>query len=193
MASQDRRNGPTEPFKRALAGCHEDDRERAGARGHLRGRAAGRCRGNGAAAGAAAQAPPQAKSRSSAALPIRSRCGSPVMMPASIASYQPGGPASARRVRGGRAGARRGDRRAPHGGHGEQSRPPCSTTAIHAANSIEITDRADAPIEDALALMVRERLTGTRRRRRRKQARRAVAPAGSRSKAGGELDRLERR
>ena len=36
---------------------------------------------------------------------------------------------------------------------------------FHRGKFDEITDRADAPIEDALAMMVRERLTGCRRRR----------------------------
>jgi hypothetical protein len=39
----------------------------------------------------------------------------------------------------------------------------------------DITDRADAPLEDAVALMVRERLTGLRPPRRRRKNRRAVA------------------
>ena len=38
---------------------------------------------------------------------------------------------------------------------------------FHRGKFDEITDRADAPIEDALALIVRERLTGQARRRRR--------------------------
>src|SRR5262249_25980335 len=61
---------------------------------------------------------------------------------------------------------------------------------FHRAKFDEITDRADAPIEDALALMVRERLTGL-----------APPPAGKRmvdlwrplieDRAGNDLDRLE--
>ena len=39
----------------------------------------------------------------------------------------------------------------------------------------EITDRADAPIEDAVALMVRERLTGAQAAARSGQDRRSVA------------------
>ena len=39
----------------------------------------------------------------------------------------------------------------------------------------EITDRADAPVEDALALLVRERLTGRKPPRRGPQDRRSVA------------------
>src|ERR1044072_54643 len=61
---------------------------------------------------------------------------------------------------------------------------------FHRGKFEEITDRADAPIEDALALMVRERLTGL-----------APPPAAKRlvdlwrplieDRAGGDLDRLE--
>src|SRR6185436_18837810 len=61
---------------------------------------------------------------------------------------------------------------------------------FHRAKFDEITDRADAPIEDALALMVRERLTGL-----------APPPAAKRlvdlwrplieDRAGSDLDRLE--
>ncbi|HET7912297.1 MAG TPA: cobaltochelatase subunit CobT, partial [Pseudolabrys sp.] len=61
---------------------------------------------------------------------------------------------------------------------------------FHRGKFDEITERADAPIEDALALMVRERLTGL-----------APPPAARRvvdlwrplieDRAGGDLDRLE--
>src|SRR5689334_12539150 len=62
---------------------------------------------------------------------------------------------------------------------------------FHRGKFDDITDRADAPIEDAVALMVRERLTGQ-----------APPPAARKlvdlwrpfieERAGGELDRLER-
>src|SRR6187401_86747 len=62
---------------------------------------------------------------------------------------------------------------------------------FHRGKFDDITDRADAPIEDALAMMVRERLTGQ-----------APPPAARKlvdlwrpfieERAGGELDRLER-
>ena len=38
---------------------------------------------------------------------------------------------------------------------------------FHRGKFDEVSDRADAPIEEALAMLVRERLTGRRRRRRR--------------------------
>ncbi|WP_332682097.1 cobaltochelatase subunit CobT [Bosea sp. (in: a-proteobacteria)] len=55
----------------------------------------------------------------------------------------------------------------------------------------EITDRADAPLEDALALMVRERLTGLKPP---KAAQKLVElwREDVESKAGGDLDRLAR-
>jgi cobaltochelatase CobT len=52
------------------------------------------------------------------------------------------------------------------GGVAEESRRH-ARRPFHRGKFDEITDRADAPIEDALAMLVRERLTGERRRRRR--------------------------
>ena len=54
-----------------------------------------------------------------------------------------------------------------------------------------ITDRADAPLEDAVALMVRERLTGEASSARGEEDRRSVARTRSSAKAGAELDRLD--
>ena len=56
---------------------------------------------------------------------------------------------------------------------------------FHRGKFDEITDRADAPIEDALAMIVRERLTGAAAAAGRAQAGRSVAPVdrGARRRA----------
>ena len=46
------------------------------------------------------------------------------------------------------------------------------------ANLADVRDKADAPVEEAIALMVRERLTGTRRAEERRARRRSVARLG---------------
>jgi cobalamin biosynthesis protein CobT len=45
----------------------------------------------------------------------------------------------------------------------------------HKANLAGVTERADAPIEEALALMVREKLTGRARAKERRKGGRPVA------------------
>jgi cobaltochelatase CobT len=61
----------------------------------------------------------------------------------------------------------------------------------HRSNLADVSDRNDAPIEDALAMMVRERLTGTAPP---KDARKAVDLWRSwvEERAGGDLDQLSR-
>ncbi len=56
----------------------------------------------------------------------------------------PGGQQARARVRGGRAGARRGDRLAPHGGRRENLTAMLDDK-FHRGKFDEITDRADAP------------------------------------------------
>ena len=81
---------------------------------------------------------------------------------------------SPRGLRRGRAGAGRGDRRAAHVGRRRQFSAMLEDRYHRGGKYEDVTDRADAPIEDAVALMVRERLTGIGRRRR-PQNRRTLA------------------
>ena len=60
----------------------------------------------------------------------------------------------------------------------------------HRGKFDEITERADAPLEDAVALMVRERLTGMAPPPAAKQAGRSLAPLIE-DRAGRDLDRLD--
>ena len=94
--------------------------------------------------------------------------------------YRPEGKQCPRRVRGGRAGPRRGDRRPCHAGHGARISPPCSTIAIRSARRSGTTDRKDAPLEEAVALLVRERLTGARAARNAQTAASISGGRGSR-------------
>ena len=98
--------------------------------------------------------------RSCAATPIRWRCKLACHDPAVHRKLDARRPAGARGVRGGRAGARRGDRRAPHGRASRKNLAAMLDDRFHRGKFDDITDRADAPIEDAVAMMVRERLTG---------------------------------
>ena len=61
-------------------------------------------------------------------------------------SLAPAGRRGARRVRGDRAGAGRGDRRPPHGRRRGQSRRACSSERYQRGRFAEVTDRADAPL-----------------------------------------------
>jgi len=77
----------------------------------------------------------------------------------------PGGQSARAGVRCGRAGPGRGDRGAAHGRRRQEplrhARRPLPPRQFD-----EVSDRADAPIEEALAMLVRERLTGMVPRRR---------------------------
>ena len=137
---------PTEPFKRAV-GLPAGDRAPARARGLVCGGAAGPRGRQGAPARAAAQAQfagggdrarPRRFDRASARLP---RSGDPPPPAARRAAV-------ACRVRGGRAGAGRGDRRAAHAGVA-QNLSAMLDDRFHRGKFDEVTDRADAPIEDA--------------------------------------------
>ena len=61
---------------------------------------------------------------------------------------------------------------------------------FHRGKFDQITDRADAPLSEAVAMLVRERLTGLRRRRGAQDGR-SLAP-DIEAKIGAQLDRLER-
>ena len=185
------KEAPTEPFKRAVAGCLRAIARQARARGHLRRRPAGCCRRQGAAARAAAQADARATSRSCAAIgdsmALRLACHDPAVHRTRCARR----PAGARGVRRGRAGARRGDRRAAHGGrratispHARRPVPPRQVRRDHrprrcAARGCGRPDGARAPHRPGAAA------GGA-------QARRALAAAGSRSAPARDLDRLEK-
>ena len=66
--------------------------------------------------------------------------------------------------------------------------PPCSTTATTAALR-RSAHAEEAPLEDAVAMLARERLTGLEPPRRRRASGRALAPRIE-EKAGADLDRL---
>ena len=158
-AGSNRKESPAEPFKRvlglavrAIAGDGEMQVE-------LRARQAGARRQDGAAAGALARALRHARSPSFAAGPTAWRSRPPATTSSCTPGWRPrSGPAKAvfeavERARIEALGANRMPGMAANltarvedqYGHGRYA---------------EITERADAPLEDALALMVRERLTG---------------------------------
>ena len=176
-----RKEAPTEPFKRAVTGCLRAIARQARPRSRVRGRAARLCR----AARSRLPEPPRKLTarmpRSCAAMPIRSRCGSPVTIPAVHRKLVPGGQ-QARAVFEAVEQARVeaiGSRRM---GGVAKNLAAMLDDRFHRGKFDEITDRADAPIEDALALIVRERLTGESPPPAAQQDRRAVASADRRSR-----------
>ena len=186
--STKKREAPTEPFKRAVAGCV---RAVAGQRDLDVAFAADRPLLAGAqGAPARAAAPADAAGRGDHARPRRRHGAAPRLprrqgAPPLLAR----GTAGARDLRCGRAGALRGARLAPHGRACAPTSPPCCRTSYHRANFDEITEQSEAPMEDAVALMVRERLTGAAPP---KSARKVVElwRDAIETKAGDELDRL---
>jgi len=152
------KDSPTEPFKRAVTGClraiaRKPELEVAFA-AERPGIVGGKAR---------LPEPPRKLSGPDAAI-VRGHADSIALKlachdPLVHRKLVPGGAAGARRIRGGRAGPRRGDRRTPDVrrckeplGHARRPFPPRQVRPGH--------DRADAPIEEAVAMMVRERLTG---------------------------------
>ena len=158
QAQDSAKEAPTEPFKRAVGVClraiaGKNDlevsfaAERPGlppARRGCRSRRAGST---------------SARRRSCAAMPTRSRCGSPVTIRRCIASWCP---AASRRARCSKRSSRRASKRSARAAWAAWRRisPPCSTTVSIAANStkspIAPTRRSRTPV----AMLVRERLTG---------------------------------
>ena len=127
--------------------------------------------------------------RSFAAMPIRSRCASPVTIRRCIAGCNR--PAS-RRARCSRRSSRRASKRSARAAWtaSHDNLAAMLDERFHRGKFDQITERADAPIEDAMAMMVRERLTGM-----------APPPAAKKlvdlwrplieERAGRDLDRLE--
>ena len=157
----EKKEAPAEPLKRVGRRLHARGRPEARPRGRLRVRPAGAD----GRQGAACPEPPRALDagrmwRSCAATPIRWRCGSPATTPPSTAASRR---RARRRAPSTTRSSRPASRRSARGGW-RASRSNLSAMLedrYHRGGKYEeITDRADAPIEDAVALMVRERLTG---------------------------------
>ena len=187
-ANAPKREAPTEPFKRAVAGCV---RAVAGQRDLEVAYAADRpllAGQQGAAARAAA--PADAAGGGDHARPRR-RHGAPPRLPrrqgASPLLARRGGRRARSSTRSSRRAARRSARAAWRAC--APTSPPCCRTSYHRANFDEITEQSEAPMEDAVALMVRERLTGATPP---KSARKVVElwRDAIETKAGDELDRL---
>ena len=153
------KEAPTEPFKRAVGVCRARIAGKPRSGSVVRRRASGLTARQGAAARAAA---PAQRARSGDRARPRRFHRAPPRLPRSGGASQLAarGQQARARVRGRRAGEGGGDRLAAHGRASPKISPPCSTTSFHRGKFDEITDRADAPIEDALAMIVRERLTG---------------------------------
>ena len=128
------RNAPTEPFKRAVAGCLRAIASKPELEVSLRGRAARHRGRQGAAARAAAQAHRGRRPRSCAAMPIpialKLACHDPAVHRSSCR-------AASRRARCSRRSSRRASRRSARGAWRAWRKisPPCSTTASIAASS----------------------------------------------------------
>ncbi len=153
------KDSPTEPFKRAVTGCLRAIARKPELEVVLRRRAPRHRRRQGAAARAAAQADRGRTPPSCAAMPTRSRSSSPATIPRCIARLVPGGQQAravfdaVEQARVEAIGARRMTGVA-------KNLSAMLDDRFHRGKFDEITDRADAPIEEAVALMVRERLTG---------------------------------
>ena len=173
-----RGSGEADNFKRAVGGLHARDLRRPRAGGRLRQGQAGAGRQPRPAARAAEEA--VAQRHRGDARPGRFH-GAEARLPRHPHPHQAGagGQAGARRLRRRRAGAGRGDRRARHGGVADNLGSMLEDKFAK-ANLADVRDKADAPIEEAMALMVRERLTGTRRAEERRAASSICGATGSR-------------
>ncbi len=102
---------------------------------------------------------PPAMSPSPAGSAIPWRCGAPATTRACTpASRRKAGRRAPSSTRSNRPASRR-SARAPCAALPTTSRP-CWRTSISRANLAQVTDKAEAPLEEAIALMVREKLTG---------------------------------
>ena len=153
------KESPTEPFKRAVTGCLRALGAQAGTGSGVRGRAARSDGRKSASAGAAAQARQGGGRDRSRPCRFNRACVLPATMPPLHRRLQPAGQQAravfeaVEQARVEAIGARRMDGVA-------QNLTAMLDERFHRGKFDEITERADAPIEDALALMVRERLTG---------------------------------
>ena len=159
------KESPTEPFKRAVTGClraiaRKPDLEVtfAAERPGLIAAARRGCRSRHASSPGAEAAIVRGNADAIA-------LGSPATIRPCTAACSPAGN---RRARCSRRSSRPASKRSAPGAWTASPRisRPCSTSVSRARKFDQITERGDAPIEEALALMVRERLTGLSRRRR---------------------------
>ena len=143
-----RRKSPTEPFKRAVAGCLRAIARKPELEVSFAAERPGLVRRQGAAAGAAAQARPRPRPRSCAATPTRSRCKLACHDPAVHRRLVPGGQQAravfdaVEQARVEAIGARRMDGVA-------NNLTAMLDDRFHRGKFDEVTDRADAPIEEA--------------------------------------------